>query len=331
MQNDNPKFDVAISFLAKDEPIAAALYRELSQTLNVFFFPRKQEDLAGTDGMESMRKPFLDDSRVMVVLYREHWGKTRWTAIEETAVKDACFNGDWKRLFFIALDRISALPEWLPEYHVRYNWDDFGLDQAVGAIKARVIDNGGQATPLTPRKRAEMLEADDLYRMDKAQMNSQYGIDGILENVKALFTEIEKQCDNVNALGHLQIRYETDFRERNAYRSCILTDGRVGMIVIWQQQYSSVLDNSGLFVREYNGGLIFNSELGSRMHLRPPDQIAETEYEPELSRAREYGWKKHGKSTEFITSSALATKCVLQFMDLVDRFASGKVRNRYSP
>jgi len=55
--NDNPKFDVAISFLAKDEPIAAALHDELSRSLNVFFFPTKQEDLAGTDGMESMRKP----------------------------------------------------------------------------------------------------------------------------------------------------------------------------------------------------------------------------------------------------------------------------------
>jgi len=330
MRNDNPKFDVAISFLAKDEPIVSALYRELSQTLNVFFFPRKQEDLAGTDGMESMRKPFLDDSRVMVVLYREQWGKTRWTAIEESAVKDACFNGDWKRLFFIALDRVSTVPQWLPEYHVRYNWEDFGFDQVVGAIKARVLDNGGQSTPLTPLKKAELLNADHLYRMDRSRMNTPEGMATILENVKELFKEIEKQCEDVNAHGHLQIRYETEFRERNTYQSCILTDGCVGMIVTWEQQYSNVLDHSGLHVREYNGGLILNSERARRMHLKQPEQIAETEYEPELSHAREYGWKKHGKSTEFITSSALATKCVLQFMDLIDRFATGKIRNRNS-
>ena len=62
MPKDNPKFDVAISFLARYEQTAAALYRELSQSLNVFFFPQRQEDLAGTDGLESMREPFLDDS-----------------------------------------------------------------------------------------------------------------------------------------------------------------------------------------------------------------------------------------------------------------------------
>jgi len=194
----NPKFDVAISFLGKDEPTAAALYRELSQSLNVFFFPRRQEDLAGTDGLESMRKPFLEDSRVMVVLYREQWGKTRWTAIEETAVKDACFNGEWKRLFFIALDKSGALPKWLPEYHVRYNWEDFGLDQVVGAIKARVLDSGGLPTPLTPVKRAELLQADELYRGEKARMNSPEGVAGILESLKDLFKGIEKQCDDVN-------------------------------------------------------------------------------------------------------------------------------------
>ncbi len=329
MPIDSPKYDVAISFLMRDEPTAAALYRDLSQALNVFFFPRKQEDLAGPDGMESMRKPFLEDSRVMVVLYREQWGKTRWTAIEEAAIKEACFNGEWKRLFFVALDHISELPKWLPEYHVRYNWDDFGVDQAVGAIKARVLENGGQPSVLTPLKRAELLEADNQYRMDRSAMNTQQGMAKILESLKEIFNEIERQCDIVNAQGHVQIRYETDFTERNAFRSCILTDGRAGMIVIWQQQYTNLLDNSGLYVREYNGGLIFNSELGRRMHLVPPDQIAETAYAPELSRAREYGWKQDGKSTEFISSSAFATKCVLQFIDLVERFASGQVTRRH--
>ena len=64
-----PKFDVALSFLSADESIAAAFYNALSADLDVFFFPRKQEDLAGTDGLESMRSPFLEDSRVVVVLF----------------------------------------------------------------------------------------------------------------------------------------------------------------------------------------------------------------------------------------------------------------------
>jgi hypothetical protein len=64
MSIDNRKYDVAISFLSKDSHTAAALNDKLSEGLNVFFFPRKQEDLAGTDGLESMREPFYDTSRV---------------------------------------------------------------------------------------------------------------------------------------------------------------------------------------------------------------------------------------------------------------------------
>jgi hypothetical protein len=152
----------------------------------------------------------------------------------------------------------------------------------------------------------------------------------ILEEVKKVFNEIEKHCEDVNGRGHLQIRYETDFTERSARQSCILTNGHVGMTVVWQQQYSNLLDNSGLFVREFNSGLIFNSEVGRRAYATPPDMIAETEYEPELSRAREYGWKQNGKS-EFVSSSAFAEKCVLQFIDLVDRFARGEVRRKNWP
>ena len=55
MAPDNPKYDVAISFLAEDISIAQAMHDKLSVGLDVFFFPRNQEELAGTIGLESMR------------------------------------------------------------------------------------------------------------------------------------------------------------------------------------------------------------------------------------------------------------------------------------
>jgi len=72
MATDRPEHDVAISFLSKDLRIGEALHQRLSQTLKVFFYPRSQEELAGTDGMVSMKKPFLE-TRVTVVLYRKDW------------------------------------------------------------------------------------------------------------------------------------------------------------------------------------------------------------------------------------------------------------------
>jgi hypothetical protein len=65
--------------------------------------------------------------------------------VEETAIKDACLEFGWHRLFFLVLDQSSALPIWLPHTHVRFNHAEYGLEQAVGAIKARVQENGGDS------------------------------------------------------------------------------------------------------------------------------------------------------------------------------------------
>lgn len=70
------KYEVAISFLSRDKAIAEAINDELAKIFRVFYFPDRQEVLVGTDGMESLRKPFFEESLVSVVLYREPWGES---------------------------------------------------------------------------------------------------------------------------------------------------------------------------------------------------------------------------------------------------------------
>lgn len=324
------KYDVAISFLARDVAIAQALYEQLSAGLEVFFFPRNQEELAGTDGLESMREPFVNQSRINLVIYREQWGNTPWTSVEADAVKDSCLANAYRNLFFFVAEPTNVKPPWVPDTQVRFNYSDFTLEQAVGAIKLRVQERGGHYTPLTPLKRAEILKAEDDYRRAKSHMNSGEGLALIQRKVSELFQEIEIQCVAVNASGHVQIRYETTFKERSSHQSCILTDDQVGMIILWHQQYSNTLDNSQFSVREFIGGLILNSELDRKMYFDQPQLVGETKYEPELSRSREYGWKKKmDHRPDFITSSSLAEKCVIQFLDLVERYNSGRTTRRY--
>ena len=169
MPKSEPRYDVAISFLSQDEQVGAAFRDRLSEGLKVFFYPRNQEQLAGTDGLETMRTPFLSGSRVVVVLYREPWGKTPWTGVEQTAIQEGCLNHGWQRLFFVVLDKKSTIPLWLPQTHVRFNYADFGLEQAIGAIKARVQECGGSIEPMTALKRAVIYEEDAKYGNAKSR------------------------------------------------------------------------------------------------------------------------------------------------------------------
>ena len=207
-EDQNKKYDIAISFLTQDLALAQALNDKLTEGLEVFFFPRRQEELAGTDGLESMREPFFNQSRINVVLYRERWGSTPWTGVEAAAIKDSCLENSFENIFLFVVEPTKALPKWLPNTHIRFNYGEFSLEEAVGAIKLRVQERGGRYTPITPAKRAQILKAEDEYRLDRAQMNSNEGIRAVNERVRELFEEIEKQCSEINSVGHTQLRHE---------------------------------------------------------------------------------------------------------------------------
>ena len=309
--SDTSKYDVAISFLVRDLTLAQALRDKLSVGLNVFFFPHTQEELAGTDGLESMRGPFLN-SRLNLVLYREQWGNTPWTGVEAAAVEDSCLKTRYRSLFFFVVDSTDVLPKWLPDTHIRFNYREFTLDEAVGAVKLRVQEQGGHYEPMTPQKKANLLREEERYQFERSQLKSQGGIERILGSVEALFNAIKGQCDAVNSDGSLEIECELNLREH----TCVMRIGRIGMVVRWNQPYSNALDNSGLSVEEYNGWLRFGNELRNQVIVRPPQLLRRTGYQPQLSRARDYGWREEGGSEdEFVPSYTLAEQCVLQLLD----------------
>jgi hypothetical protein len=318
------KYDVAISFLVQDIQLATALYQKLVPGLSVFFYPHNQEEVAGTNGLESMRQPFHVESRLNVVLYREKWGNTPWTAVESTAILESCLANAYRNLFVFVIEPTEVMPTWLPTTHVRFNYGDFSFEDAVGAIKARVLERGGHYKPMTPTLRAELLEAENEFRRQKSMISTAAGIDAVLDQVFELFQAIQEHCQKINAISETRIRHGMDFRKGQNFQRCTMTDGRVTLNVTWEQLYGNALTNTGLFVIEFNGGLPVPGE-AQMMYLHEPKRLTVTQYEPDLSRALHYGWKKSG-TEDFSSTSHLASACVIQFLDLVERRSSGKLK-----
>jgi hypothetical protein len=313
-----PEYDVAISFLAKDERVAAAINDGLASGLKVFFFPRNQEELAGTDGLESMRTPFLTGSRVNVVLYRDGWGQTRWTRVEETAIKDACFNRGWLTLFFVALEKADKLPTWLPDTCVRFNLDDYGIDQAVGAIKARVQSVGGvierpsaMADALRVQREQQLLaDRDRLFRERK-------WIEGtVLPTVATLLATIDRIGKKVQKGSGI------NFCSGANERRCVLTNDRVSLHVAWRQEFVNTINNADITATEFHGDLPLPGEhsIGS-----PPPKLKQHRFRPELTITRDLCWVDEAKTNELLSTNDLADKCVRIFLDLVGRANRGDI------
>jgi len=281
--------------------------------LDVFFYPRKQERLAGKDGLEAMRTPFLE-SRILVVLYREPWGETPWTRVEQTAIQDSCLEHGWQRLLFMMLDTTSAPPKWLPTAHVRFNYSDFGLEQAIGAIKARVQEAGGIIAALTALKRAELSRQETQYLKEKEHLRSPFGRDIVASATLELFTQIKELCAEIQASGSASIQVASDVRQ------CHLRD-RVSLFVILESDSDA---NPQLVVREFDKRLAMHGE-NLAYPNRGPQLLRESKFLPDMNRAREYGWSEEGQPSKFLSTAVLADTIVSAFINLVASVERGTV------
>ena len=154
-------YDVAISFLARDEPLALRL-RDRLTPLRVFVYSKQQEELAGRQGDESFGEIFRDKSLLSVVLFRPQWGQTPWTRVEETAIRDCIFHEGVERLLFVHLEKAET-PKWVPRRYLYLDYQSFGIDELIGAIKARCVDLGVDVRPPSAVERAAQMAAKEKF------------------------------------------------------------------------------------------------------------------------------------------------------------------------
>jgi hypothetical protein len=273
-----------------------------------------------------MRQPFLEGSRIVVVLYREPWGKTPWTRIEQAALQDRCLTGfHW--LFFMMLDRTSAPPPWVPLTHIRY-YADFGLEQAVGAIKARVLESGGRIAALTAGKHAELTRRETQYLEEKRQLRSQGGHDAVEQATLELFDKIREICAEINASGDASIQVASDtipvFGLGRKVHECHLRD-RVSLSVTLELH-----PETNLVVREFDKKLPIRGEHLAYLNGQP-QVVSESRFLQDLSCAREHGWTDKGNPSSFLSSGALADDVVKRFVDLSAKAERGEFKRSAIP
>ncbi len=134
---------MAFSLLDDDEPLAQEFIRLLPGTVVPFLYSRRQLELVGEDGVEAFSSVFATDARTVTVLHRSGWGRTRWTAVEATAIRTRAWNEGPDFVTLVKLDD-EPPPTWFPAIRV---WADFRRlgPQGVAAVLAERIQARGRA------------------------------------------------------------------------------------------------------------------------------------------------------------------------------------------
>ncbi|MEH2613730.1 hypothetical protein [Bradyrhizobium sp. AZCC 1693] len=314
----DPSLDVAISFLAKDEPFAAELHARLEQTLKLFFFPRQQEELAGTDGLESMRTPFLE-SRVAVILFRQPWGETPWTRVEETAIKDRCLAKGWNSLLFVTLDKTSPLPVWLPNTHIRFSNQDYPIEELVGAIKARVQENGGEISKPNPLIIAKRIRAEAELRDDEKRFFRDYPFinQTAKPQVNALLNEIVRKAREVGD----SISYTIDAQIRDS--ECVVRYGGISLHAHWTQHFTNVIEDVDLRLRSLGNRLFLPGE--RYFNTREPRELSRRTFRPQLDFNRNLRWADADTKQQLLKDEDIVEEAIKQFLQLVERANRGDI------
>ena len=249
MPEQNFQYDVAFSFVAKDEGLATQLADQFEGRLRVFLYSRKQEQLAGTDGEKSFNEVFAKQSRLVVVLYRDEWGQSPWTRIEETAIRNRAFDEGYGFVTFIPLDENPNVPKWLPRAQLWVGLKRWGIAGAASVIDARIQELGGDPTDETLEHRAARAERAITFAKTRATyLGSEAGVRGANIAFEAVCEAIRASIPSIQAAAP-----SLAISEKHENRQLVLLSSGPALLLAWRSKYSNTLSESALEVSLWNG------------------------------------------------------------------------------
>lgn len=297
------KYDVAISFLDEDEQLAAQIAEELSRSgLSVFIYSERQAEVVGTDGATTFSNVFGRDARIVVVLSRARWGQTKWTRIEEAAIKNRVLNDGPEFLTFVELEKGAATPLWLPQTRIWLDINRFGVAGAASLIEERVRRAGGVIREETIAENAARLRDEERRATERtAFLASEDG-------VRAANEEAAKLVEHVEALkeaGEFELT-------RQGLGVQLYRTGH-SVFLVWHNPYINTLNESALWFTEWKGRPDFG---GHRFHrMEEPTQLAEHQLAFHITDDGVRGWRD--ESGRFRTTERVAEDAVRRLLELV--------------
>ncbi len=157
------KYDLAISLLDEDVQLGWDIVNKLGNPDKIFFYRKDVDDITFSNGVNVFSEIFANQARFVLVLYREKYGNTDWTAIEYSVIQERfkkTIKTDNSPILFCKLDN-APKPTWLPETYLYHKIDK--LDDLVRLLRKKITDHGGISFPQTAEERLKLNLAKKKY------------------------------------------------------------------------------------------------------------------------------------------------------------------------
>ena len=192
------KYEIAISFLSEDEGLAEQIMSETNSRYSTFIYSKKQEKLVGHDGEEILNRVFGQEARFVVILFRGNWGKTPWTRIEETAIRNRAFEKGYDFNLLVVLDIKSKIPEYFPKNRVWFDYERFGTEGLLAVIGQKVVELGSEAKPDTSEDRILKKYKEVEFQKYRSQyLKSQKSIQDANREFETIWNVTQEMIENI--------------------------------------------------------------------------------------------------------------------------------------
>lgn len=256
------KYDVAFSFLYEDIGIARELADLLEPGLSTFVFDRKQEDVGGGDGMLAFARVFKSDARLTVILLRNRWGKTRWTSVEEAAIKERALDTGFRNFMMVAMEEEITVPQWVPSFMIyQHGWRESRTDTAA-VIRSRAREAGAvlKEESLVEATKRRALERQRIAEREQFLRTAAGGEAGRQEAVRLMRDTVRRARELTAEIPELQFQVaQEDYEGQRPL--CVIQSSAgesrgPGLSIIWEQPMRPSLTSAYLQVGDFerNGG-----------------------------------------------------------------------------
>lgn len=306
MEKMDFKYDIAFSLLAQDEGLAREINDLLSDRYQTFLYSERQQEIAGADGELKFKAVFAEEARFVVVFYRNGWGSTPWTRMEEEAIRGRAYNEGYDFVKFIPLDEKQTVPQYLPKVQLWINAMRFGAKGAASIIEARLNELGAKTRIESTVDRATRLQRGiEFEREREAFKGSHIGVNAANESFKAIGDSLQAKVGEIKASGNT-----LSFELKRQHKLIVVLGLKKSLLIEWDYTYSNSLDGAHLEIGIWKGHPPFPG-----MHsFDKPRQLQSQKFTFQLLPSGVGGWVNQHDETTF-DAAGLAEHALHFYMD----------------
>jgi hypothetical protein len=313
------EYEVAFSFLQEDEGIAYELNDLIQDRFKTFLYSERQKELVGTDGEKTFNEVFGEKARIVIVLYREDWGTTAWTRIEETAIRNRAHNEGYDFTTFVQLDPKSKMPKWLPKTRIYYNHDRWGTKGLAPVIEAKIQEAGGESRPDTIEDQAARLKRQILNQNERRFfLNSSEGYVKAQQEFDKLYNLLQTKTKELED-PEMQLFFGYEFKP--GHKFVVRCEG-YSLHFSWEVAYNNSLTNSTLYVdlaqatQDASNAFFENSMYGRSKETAIKSVTLNFDISPIN---KDTGWSVKTNETDFFSSEKLMHQWLKMFLEKVSK------------